>query len=185
LLNATELINPKSATNGTTPIIKSTRHIFLELPDLLPQLEAWKNDSSVNGFWTSNSLTTTNSWIRDGLKKRCITRDLKWGTPVPLPEYADKVFYVWFDAPIGYISITANYTNEWQQWWKNPDNVDLYQFMGKDNIPFHTVIFPCSLLGTNEAWTLLHHISTTEYLNYEDGKFSKSRGVGVFGDSIQ
>jgi methionyl-tRNA synthetase len=110
---------------------------------------------------------------------------LKWGTPVPLPEYSDKVFYVWFDAPIGYISITANYTDHWEKWWKDPENVKLVQFMGKDNIPFHTVIFPSTLLGTTDNWTLIHNISTTEYLNYEAGKFSKSKGVGVFGDNAK
>jgi len=109
---------------------------------------------------------------------------------VPLDKYSGKVFYVWFDAPIGYLSITACYTEEWEKWWKNPSQVQLYQFMGKDNIPFHTVIFPSSLLGTGEDWTLLHHVNTTEYLNYEnkDGemvKFSKSRNIGVFGDGVQ
>ncbi|HQT45299.1 MAG TPA: class I tRNA ligase family protein, partial [Candidatus Micrarchaeota archaeon] len=86
------------------------------------------------------------------------------------------------DAPIGYISITANYTDKWKEWWLNPNGVRLYQFMGKDNVPFHTVIFPSTLMGTGKGWTLLHHISTTEFLNYEGGKFSKSRGVGVFGN---
>lgn len=95
-----------------------------------------------------------------------------------------QVFYVWFDAPIGYISITANYTSEWRQWWQNPKNVKLQQFMGKDNVPFHSVVFPCTLLGTGREWTLLHHLSTTEYLNYEAGKFSKSRNIGVFGDQV-
>jgi methionyl-tRNA synthetase len=108
---------------------------------------------------------------------------LKWGTPVPLEGFEKKVFYVWFDAPIGYISITANYTADWTQWWQNPSQVSLYQFMGKDNIPFHTVIFPSSLIGSQQPWTMLEQISTTEYLNYEDGKFSKSRGIGVFGDN--
>jgi methionyl-tRNA synthetase len=125
----------------------------------------------------------TKSWTSGGLKPRCITRDLKWGVPVPEPGFENKVFYVWFDAPIGYLSITAWYTEQWRQWWQNPADVQLYQFMGKDNIPFHTVIFPCSLLGTEDPYTLLHHISTTEYLNYEGGKFSKSRSVGVFGDN--
>jgi len=92
---------------------------------------------------------------------------------------------VWFDAPIGYISITANYTDDWELWWKNNSQVELYQFMGKDNVPFHTVIFPASLIGTNDPYTLLQHISTTEYLNYENQKFSKSRGIGVFGDSAK
>ena len=119
-----------------------------------------------------------------GLKNKCITRDLKWGVSVPVEGYEKKVFYVWFDAPIGYISITANLLqDDYQKWWKNPKNVSLYQFMGKDNVPFHTVIFPSSLLATGQDWTMLHHISTTEYLNYESGKFSKRNGTGVFGDS--
>ena len=86
---------------------------------------------------------------------------------------------------IGYVSITANYTEDWEKWWRDPDNVQLYQFMGKDNVPFHTVIFPGSQIGTGEKWTMLHHLSTTEYLNYENGKFSKSRGVGVFGNNAR
>ena len=96
---------------------------------------------------------------------------------------------MWFDAPIGYISITANLTSEWKQWWHNPQNVELYQFMGKDNITFHTVIFPSTLIGTEQNWTKLHTISTTEYLNYEKDpvtglpmKFSKRLSQGVFGD---
>ena len=93
-----------------------------------------------------------------------------------------QVFYVWFDAPIGYISITAELTPDWRSWWQNPDQVELVQFMGKDNVPFHTVIFPCTLIGTEKAWTLMRTISVCEYLNYEGGKFSKSRGVGVFGN---
>ena len=102
-----------------------------------------------------------------------------------LDGYRDKVFYVWFDAPIGYISITANYTNEWERWWKNPEEVQLVQFMGKDNIPFHTVIFPATLIGTKDKWTLMHNVSCTEYLQYEGMKFSKSRNVGVFGDNAK
>lgn len=150
------------------------------------------------------------SWLRDGLKPRCITRDLKWGTPVPLDGYTDKVFYVWFDAPIGYVpynlfviqqayevfmcftcfffcllvclfvclwccillfffhrylSITACYTDQWEKWWKNPQQVENYEFMAKDNVPFHTVVFPCSLLGTDENYTLLNHISSTGQLS--------------------
>jgi methionyl-tRNA synthetase len=95
------------------------------------------------------------------------------------------VFYVWFDAPIGYLSITANYTADWERWWKNPDDVELVQFMGKDNVPFHTVIFPATLIGTKDKWTMMKNISVTEYLNYEGGKFSKSRGVGVFGSDAR
>ena len=118
-----------------------------------------------------------------GLKNKCITRDLKWGVPVPIEQFKNKVFYVWFDAPIGYISITAEFLQEnYKKWWQNK-NVKLYQFMGKDNVPFHTVIFPSSLIATKQDWTLLHHISTTEYLNYEGGKFSKTHGTGVFGNN--
>ncbi|KAJ3117230.1 hypothetical protein HDU96_007489 [Phlyctochytrium bullatum] len=120
-----------------------------------PTLEKWVNESSVKGKWSQNSINITNAWLREGLKPRCITRDLKWGVPVPRPGFEKKVFYVWFDAPIGYLSITANYTEEWEKWWKNPEDVSLYQFMGKDNVPFHT-----------------------------GEKFSKSRGVGVFGNNV-
>lgn len=97
------------------------------------------------------------------------------------------MFYVWFDAPIGYVSITSTYcgADNWEKWWKNPENVELVQFMGKDNVPFHCVVFPASLIGTREPYTLLHKISTTEYLQYCGGKFSKSRGTGVFGDGVQ
>eukprot|EP00743_Colponemidia_sp_Colp-15_P002268 GILK01002458.1.p1 GENE.GILK01002458.1~~GILK01002458.1.p1 ORF type:complete len:998 (-),score=175.31 GILK01002458.1:102-3047(-) len=185
LLNSVELINPKCKMCGTTPVVRSSEHLFLNLPELKPRLESWIHKSSEKGKWSSNSVQITNAWIRDGLKPRCITRDLKWGTPVPLEKYSEKVFYVWFDAPIGYISITASYTDQWQKWWKNPEKVELVQFMGKDNIPFHTVIFPSSLIGTEQPWTLLHHVSTTEYLNFEGGKFSKSRKMGVFGDNAK
>ena len=92
---------------------------------------------------------------------------------------------MWFDAPIGYISITAEYTKDWEQWWKNPDNVELYQFMAKDNVVFHSVIFPSSLLGTGDNWTMVKHLNATEYLKYEGDAFSKSRGVGVFGNNAQ
>ena len=143
-------------------------------------------EASVKGFWANNAIQMTQAWIRDGLKERAITRDLKWGIPVPKAGFEDKVFYVWFDAPIGYVSITACAGDEkgfdWKSWWMNPDEVDLFQFIGKDNIPFHTVIFPSSLLGSGKKWTMLHHMSSTEYLNYESGKFSKSKGVGVFGN---
>ena len=183
LLNPTELVDPKCQICNKHPVLKKAKHVFIDLPLLQENLEKWVAKASEAGFWNNNSKTTTQSWIKTGLKARCITRDLKWGTPVPLEEFKDKVFYVWFDAPIGYLSITATYTKNWEKWWKNPEQVKLYQFMGKDNIPFHTVIFPCTLIGTKENWTMLHHISTTEYLNYEDGKFSKSRKVGVFGDN--
>ncbi|KAI8810678.1 tRNA synthetases class I (M)-domain-containing protein, partial [Cladochytrium replicatum] len=184
LINAVELKEPKCKLDGATPIVRNSDHLFLELGKLQEKCEGWVEKSISEGKWSSNGVTITNSWLKEGLKPRCITRDLKWGTPVPRPGYEHKVFYVWFDACIGYPSITANYTPEWEKWWKNPEHVQLFQFMGKDNVPFHTVVFPSSLIGTGEEWTMLHHISTTEYLQYEGTKFSKSKGVGVFGNNV-
>ena len=184
LLNPTELINPRSKITSSKPILKKTNHLFLDLEKLQPEIEKWIEE--MHGTWSENTYKIAMSWMNKGLKKRSITRDLKWGVKVPLKGFENKVFYVWFDAPIGYISITADFRKDWKEWWKNEDNSDLYQFMGKDNVPFHSVIFPGTLLGTQEKWTLVKTISATEYLNYEGGKFSKSRNVGVFGsDAIE
>ncbi len=185
LLDPSELKELKCTVCGNTPVFKKTKHLFLDLQKLKPILEKWIEITSKKGNWSNNALSVTKGWLDQGLLKRCITRDLKWGIPVPLKGFENKVFYVWFDAPIGYISITASEYKDWENWWKNPEEIDLYQFMGKDNIPFHTVIFPASLLGTGDNWTLLKTISSTEYLNYEDSKFSKSRGTGVFGDQAK
>ncbi|HOV14197.1 MAG TPA: methionine--tRNA ligase, partial [Spirochaetota bacterium] len=185
LLDPTDLKDSKCALCGNKPIFKETKHLFVDLEGLKPQLEKWIDETAKKNNWSNNALATTKGWIEQGLKKRCITRDLKWGVPVPLKGYEDKVFYVWFDAPIGYISITAEKYPDWEKYWKNPDEVELYQFMGKDNIPFHTVLFPSTLIGTKQNWTMLKTISSTEYLNYEELKFSKSRGTGVFGDQAK
>ncbi|XAR72635.1 Methionine--tRNA ligase [Bertholletia excelsa] len=185
LLNPTELQDPRCKVCQNTPRVRDTDHLFLELPLLKDKLEEYINHVSVAGSWSQNAIQATLAWLKEGLKPRCITRDLKWGVPVPHEKFKDKVLYVWFDAPIGYISITACYTAEWEKWWKNPENVELYQFMGKDNVPFHTVMFPSSLIGTGENWTMLKSISVTEYLNYEAGKFSKSKGIGVFGNDAK
>jgi methionyl-tRNA synthetase len=184
LLEPTELIDPRCSVCGTQPIVKSTTHLYLDLPKVLPLLEEWMTEASVKGFWAKNAVQVTKSWIRDGLKERAITRDLKWGIPVPKKGFENKVFYVWFDAPIGYVSITSYATEDWKYWWKSPEDTELFQFIGKDNIPFHTVIFPSALLATGDNWTMLHHMSSTEYLNYEGGKFSKSLGVGIFGNDV-
>ncbi|KAG8528002.1 uncharacterized protein KY384_006918 [Bacidia gigantensis] len=182
-------IHPK-----VTPVARDTKHIHIKLDKLQPDIEKWFAKAHVDGFWSKNGQVITDSWLKTGLRDRGITRDLHWGTPIPLDvfedekdreTFKDKVFYVWFDACIGYVSITATYTKDWELWWKDPENVRLYQFMGKDNVPFHSVIFPGSQLGTRQNWTMLHHLSTTEYLNYEDGKFSKSRGIGVFGNNAK
>ena len=204
LLDPIELKEPKCHTCGSTPEVRETKHLYIDLPALSDKLNAWVEKASVEGRWADNAINMTKAWIRDGLQERGITRDLKWGIPVPKAGYEDKVFYVWFNAPIGYLSITKQLADElikegkqsfdWKSWWipseseeaKGKGKVDLFQFIGKDNIPFHTVIFPCTLLGSPHDWTKLHHMSSTEYLNYEDGKFSKSRGVGVFGsDAIE
>ncbi|GAV28776.1 hypothetical protein PMKS-002251 [Pichia membranifaciens] len=189
LLDPFELINPRCKLDNATPIPKNSKHIFLSLDKLEPSLKKWVDAASEEGHWSKNSKTITNSWLKEGLKPRCITRDLVWGTPVPLEGFTDKVLYVWFDATIGYISITANYTDDWKKWWQKDANdktdVKLYQFMGKDNVPFHSVVFPASEIGTGDNWNLLYHLNTTEYLQYEGGKFSKSRGVGVFGNNAK
>lgn len=185
LINAIDLKSPRCKLCKATPVVRQSKHLFLDLPKLQGQLQEWFEKSSRGGLWTNNAKVITQSWLKEGLKPRCITRDLKWGTPVPLDGFTDKVFYVWFDAPIGYLSITANYTDEWERWWKNPSQVQLYQFMAKDNVPFHAVIFPSTQIGADDGYTVVNHLVATEYLNYEDGKFSKSRGVGVFGDEAK
>ena len=189
LCNALELINPKCKLCNNPPEKFKSYHYFLNLPTVDKELREWIDKTSVEGNWTQNSRAITAGFISEGLKERCITRDLKWGIPVPTddPDMQNKVFYVWFDAPIGYISITANFVgNEnWKKWWQNPEHVKLFQFMGKDNVTFHTVIFPATLIGTNIKWTLMYHLSTSEYLNYEKTKFSKTNGVGVFGDHAE
>jgi methionyl-tRNA synthetase len=183
LLNATELINPKCKVCKGTPIIKETKHLFMDLPKIEPKLKQWME--SVQVAWSDNARTMTQAWLRDGLRQRCITRDLKWGIHVPLEDYKDKVFYSWFDAPIGYIGITKETREDWKDWWHDDKNVKLVQFMGKDNIPFHTILFPAFCIGTHDSYTLMKEISVNEFLNYENGQFSKSRNIGVFGDDAK
>lgn len=186
LLEPESLLEPRCKICQTRPVSKETTHLYLDLSQLQAPLAAFSAQSQEAGNWTANAVRTTQSWLEKGLEPRPITRDLKWGTPVPKPGFENKVFYVWFDAPIGYISITAKaYPEQWKDWWFDPQGTQLYQFMAKDNIPFHTVIFPASLLGTGKPWTMLHHLNSTEYLNYEDTKFSKSRGIGVFGTDVR
>ncbi|CDM30051.1 hypothetical protein DTO013E5_8080 [Penicillium roqueforti] len=185
LLDPFDLINPRCKIDGAAPVRRETKHIHLLLDKLQPDIEKWAHPAIEKGNWPRNSRVITESWLKEGLKGRGITRDLKWGVPVPLEGYENKVLYVWFEACIGYLSITANYTDEWEQWWRNPEEVQLWQFLGKDNVPFHSVIFPGTQIGTKDKWTMLHHLSTTEYLNYEGGKFSKSRGIGVFGTNAR
>lgn len=203
LLDPVDLLSPRCATCGSSPEIKETRHLYINLPAISKKLGSWMDSASKEGRWADNAVSITKAWLRDGLNERAITRDLQWGIPVPREGYEHKVFYVWFNAPIGYISITKQLADElreqgkpgfdWKSWWlpeeseeaRGKPGVDLFQFIGKDNIPFHTVIFPCSEIGSGHNYTKLFHMSSTEYLNYEDGKFSKSRGIGVFGTDAQ
>ena len=200
LLEPQELLNSRCFSCSNTPELRETKHLYIDLPKIQEHYGPWMKEASEKGQWARNALQMTQAWIRDGLKERAITRDLKWGIPVPKKGYENKVFYVWFDAPIGYISITKALTDslddpeaDWKAWWLPEESkaekakipVELFQFIGKDNIPFHTLIFPSTLIGSGKNWTKLFHMSSTEYLNYENGKFSKSKGVGVFGNDAK
>lgn len=204
LLNAVELIKPYCKRCGSSPVIKKSDHLFLDLPKIGQKLQAWVKKQSVEGAWPQNAKTVTNAWFTEGLKPRCISRDLRWGIPIPLKGYEKKVFYVWFDAPIGYLSMTQVARKDWRDWWKLKkgvgkeidkradkelntvkNTVKLVQFMAKDNIPFHSILFPATLIGADDNYVLVHHLSSTEYLNYEGGKFSKTNKTGVFGDDAK
>jgi methionyl-tRNA synthetase len=189
LLDAIKLIYPKYKLNTSYPLVKrETTHLYFDLPKLQPQLESLLKDHGDS--WSNNARAITTTFLRDGLKERNITRDLKWGTPVPDTEifgsdFSQKVFYVWFDAPIGYLSITKNAIgDDYVKWWKDPENTELVQFMAKDNVQFHSVIFPATLKATDDDYTTVSRISSVDYLQYGNSKFSKSRKTGVFGDDV-
>lgn len=185
LLQPTELKEPKCKVCGNPPVRRMTKHLYIDLPKVEDRLGAFRDNAAEKSLWTNNANSVTKGWLENGLMARPITRDLKWGVSVPREGYEEKVFYVWFDAPIGYISATSSLLPDtWKEWWQSPETTELYQFMAKDNIPFHTVVFPATLMGTGRNWTLLHHINSTEYLNYENTKFSKSRNIGVFGTDV-
>ncbi|CAK1593122.1 unnamed protein product [Parnassius mnemosyne] len=185
LINAIELVEPRCKVCSHKPTVRPSEQLFIELGQLEGALRTWAGGAERG--WSAPARAVTRAWLRDSLRARAVTRDLKWGVPVPIHKYANKVFYVWFDAPIGYLSITQCATKQYEKWWK-PDkeyDVKLYQFMAKDNVPFHVIMFPATVIGVNEGHKLVDHIFATEYLNYEEGKFSKSRGVGVFGTDAQ
>ncbi len=180
VLDTFTLLNPKSAVSASKPIIKESKHLFLRYDKLAKELELWLTKQK---HWRHQVKNLALGWLKEGLKERCITRDLKNGIPVPLEGFEDKVFYVWFDAPIGYISATKEHTKSWEKYWKDTA-AKTYYFVGKDNIPFHTLFFPGSLLA-NGNYNLPYNVVGLQYLTYEGGKFSKTHKRGVFCDNLQ
>ena len=194
-LDPVDLINPHSTISGSTDLeMRETKHLYLRQSTLKDQLEAWIDSKS---DWPVLTTSITKKWLNDGggLQDRGITRDLDWGIPVrdgekDWPGMEGKVFYVWFDAPIEYIAcsqewVDAGKGNDWERWWrtdKGAGDVTYTQFMGKDNVPFHTLSFPATILGSGEPWKLVDYIKSFNYLNYDGGQFSTSRGRGVFMD---
>jgi methionyl-tRNA synthetase len=185
LLDAPELIEPRSALSGDRTLeIRESRHLFLRQSHLLDKLSAWIDSRT---GWPPFVVSTARSWLTDELRDRCITRDLAWGVPVPRTGFNGKVFYVWFDAPIGYVAATQEWAaakpgRDWRQWWWAADNVRYIQFLGKDNVPFHTVSFPATLIGSGEPWKTVDVIKGFHWLTYEGGKFSTSQRRGIFTD---
>lgn len=180
-LNATDLINPKSAITGEVPTLKETRHWFLPLD----QYQEWLDEWIVKGHahdWKSNVHGQVKSWLNDGLRSRAVTRDLDWGIPVPVEGGDGKVLYVWFDAPIGYISSTKEWAEregkDWEPYWKD-ENTKLVHFIGKDNIVFHCIIFPVMLKAHGE-YILPENVPANEFLNLEGKKLSTSKNWAVW-----
>jgi methionyl-tRNA synthetase len=194
-LEPTDLLEPRSAISGSTDLeVRETKHLYLRQSQLRDRLQEWI-DSKTD--WPILTTSIAKKWLNDGdgLRDRGITRDLDWGIPVqkgdqPWPGMEGKVFYVWFDAPIEYIGATAEWAethghedSAWERWWrtdKGADDVRYVQFMGKDNVPFHTLSFPSTMMGSNEPWKLVDYIKSFNYLNYDGGQFSTSKGRGVF-----
>lgn len=175
-LNATDLINPKSTLSGNPPVMKETKHWYLPLD----QYEGWLKEWILEGHkeWKTNVYGQCKSWIDSGLQPRAVTRDLDWGVPVPVDGADGKVLYVWFDAPIGYISATKELTPEWEKWWKDPET-KMVHFIGKDNIVFHCIIFP-AMLKAEGTYILPDNVPANEFLNLEGDKISTSRNWAVW-----
>lgn len=187
VLEPTDLIDARSTISGSKNLeVRETKHLFLNLPKIEPKLREWLK--SKEAFWPEVAYSIAQKWIKEGLQPRCITRDLKWGFPVNKAGFEDKVFYVWFDAPIGYIGITKQWSDEkpeernWKDWWYGAKDVRHVEFMGKDNVPYHAITFPATLLGTGEPWTQVDYLKGFSYLTYEGGKFSKSEQRGIFAE---
>ncbi|OKH95556.1 methionine--tRNA ligase [Streptomyces uncialis] len=196
VLDPTDLINPRSAISGSTDLeVRETKHLFLLQSKLQPEVEAWIDQ--VGGEWPQLASSIARKWLTEGLHDRAITRDLDWGVPVPAdtwPELAadGKVFYVWFDAPVEYIAATKEWADaapagevrDWKSWWYEADDTVRYtEFMAKDNVPFHTVMFPATELGVREPWKKVDYVKAFNWLTYYGGKFSTSQKRGVFTDA--
>ena len=193
VLDATQLIHPrcKLAKPGDPPhqlVVKETEHFYLDLPQFEKRLLAYLEDKT---YWKSNVLAFVRNWLQNGLHGRAITRDMDWGIPLPIPGYDSKRIYVWFEAVIGYYSASVEWAahnaarnrgtpDKWKEWWVKDDNVRGYYFVGKDNIPFHTIIWPTMLLGYNENLPLPYDVPANEFLNLEGRKFSKSEHWAVW-----
>ncbi|MEQ9620947.1 methionine--tRNA ligase [Coleofasciculus chthonoplastes] len=186
VLDPTDLIEPRSAVSGSTNLeVRTTKHLFLKLTTLSDEVRSWVDKQQE---WTTLTRSIALKWLNEGLQDRCITRDLSWGVPVPRPGFEGKVFYVWFDAPIGYISATKGWANQqsepddWKPWWYDAQDIRHLQFMAKDNLPFHTIMWPAMILGTRESWTMADNIKGFNWLTYYGGKFSTSSKRGIFSD---
>jgi methionyl-tRNA synthetase len=184
LLDPTDLIQPRSAISGSTELeVRQSRHLYLLQSRLAGELRAWIDSKR---DWPVLVTSIARKWLDEGLGDRGITRDLQWGVPVDRPGFEEKVYYVWFDAPIEYIGATKEWADadpahrDWRAWWYDAHDVRYTQFMAKDNIPFHTISFPSTILGSREPWKLVDYVKGFNWLNYYGGKFSTSRGVGVF-----
>lgn len=178
--------DPRSALSGSRDLdLRPSRHLFLRQSALVERLTDWLDSRS---DWPPLVVSIARAWLAEGIEDRCITRDLSWGVPVPRQGYEDKVFYVWFDAPIAYIAATQDWAvaqgqpEAWRRWWWDVDGVDYTQFLAKDNVPFHAISFPCTLIGSGEPWTSVDIIKGVNWLTYEGRKFSTSRRRGVFLD---
>ncbi|MEQ8294215.1 MAG: methionine--tRNA ligase [Roseovarius sp.] len=196
-LDPTDLIDPRSAISGSTDLeVRETKHLYLRQSQMRDRLNDWIDAQK---DWPILTTSIAKKWLNDGdgLRDRGITRDLDWGIPVKRgaedwPGMEGKVFYVWFDAPIEYIACAGEWAEasgrgeaDWQRWWrtdKGADDVRYTQFMGKDNVPFHTLSFPATILGSGEPWKLVDYIKSFNYLNYDGGQFSTSQGRGIFMD---
>ena len=181
-LDPTELIEPRNAQDNSPLELRETTHWFLPLGDWQPKLEEMIDS---HPEWKENVKQYCRSWFKDGLQDRAVTRDLSWGVPVPLPDHEGKVFYVWFEAPVGYISATREWAaaqgdpDSWRQWWQD-DQTRLVHFIGKDNVFFHAVMFPAMLMAHSEDYVLPDNVPANEFLNLEGQKLSTSRGFAVW-----